>query len=51
MQIAILAFDGCFGSAVLGAVDMLTLARRVISKNDQPELYKISIVSVDGRVS
>ncbi len=49
MQIAILAFDGCLGSAVLGSVDMLTLARKIISKNDQVELYKISIVSVDGR--
>ena len=32
MQIAVLAFDGCLGSSVLGPVDMLTLARKMISK-------------------
>ena len=49
VQIAILAFDGCLGSGVLGPVDMLTLARKMLSKREQPELYSVSTVSFDGR--
>ena len=48
MQIAVLAFDGCLGSSVLGPVDMLTLARKMISKRGQPEPYSVSTVSFDG---
>ena len=33
MQIAILAFDGCLGSGVLGPVDLLSLGRRMITKS------------------
>jgi transcriptional regulator GlxA family with amidase domain len=49
MQFAVLAFEGCLGSAVLGAVDMLTLSRRMISKKGEGELYRVSTVSFDGR--
>jgi transcriptional regulator GlxA family with amidase domain len=49
MEIAILAFEGCLGSAVLGAVDMLTLSRRMIAKKGQGELYRVSTVSFDGQ--
>ncbi len=49
MKIAILAFDGCLGSGVLGPVDMLTLALKMLSKHGEPEPYRISTVSFDGR--
>jgi transcriptional regulator GlxA family with amidase domain len=49
MEIAVLAFDGCLGSAVLGPVDLLTLASKMISKRGQPEPYSVSTVSFDGR--
>ena len=50
MQIAVLAFDGCLGSAVLGPVDMLTLGRQMIRGAVKGgELFEISVVSFDGR--
>jgi transcriptional regulator GlxA family with amidase domain len=49
MQIVVLAFDGCLGSGVFGPMDMLTLARKMISKRGQPEPYSLSAVSFDGR--
>ena len=48
MQIAVLGFDGCLGSSLLGPVDMLTLALKMISKRGQPEPYSVSTVSFDG---
>jgi len=48
MQIAVLAFEGCLGSAVFGTVDMLTLSRRMIAKRGEEELYHVSVVSFDG---
>ncbi len=48
MKIAVLAFEGCLSSATLGAVDMLTLSRRMISNRGE-ELYRVCVVSFDGR--
>ncbi|HMK90978.1 MAG TPA: helix-turn-helix domain-containing protein [Methylocystis sp.] len=49
MEIAVLAFEGCLGSGVLGPLDMLTLGRRMISKKKHGELYGVSAVSFDGK--
>ena len=49
MQIAILAFDGCLGSGVLGPVDLLSLGRRMIAKSRSNPPFEVVIVSFDGR--
>lgn len=49
MDIVVLAFNGCLGSGLLGAVDMLTLSRRMISKKGQPQPYRVLTASFDGR--
>jgi len=49
MDIAILGFESCLGSAFVGAADILTLSRRMLTKKDAPELYRVVCVSYDGR--
>ncbi len=49
MQIAILAFDGCLGSGVLGPMDLLSLGRRMITKSRSNPPFEVVIVSFDGR--
>ena len=49
MDIAILGFESCLGLAFVGAADMLTLSRRMLTKKDAPELYRVVCVSHDGR--
>ena len=49
MEIAVLAFDGCLGSGVLGPIDILSMGRRMLSKKGEGELYSVSAVSFDGK--
>jgi transcriptional regulator GlxA family with amidase domain len=49
VKIAVLAFDGCLSSAVLGPIDLLTLGRSMIRQKAEGDLYDLAIVSVDGR--
>ena len=48
MQIVVLGYTGVIGSALLGAVDMLTLSRRMLRKKGQPEPFEVSTASFDG---
>lgn len=49
MEIVVLGYDGCLGSGLIGAVDMLMLSRRVISRAGEPMPYAVSTASFDGR--
>ncbi len=49
MDIVILGFKGCLGSAFVGAGDLLTLSRRMLAKPGQPKPYEVLTVSFDGR--
>ena len=49
MDIVILGFRGCLGSAFIGAGDLLTLSRRMLVKPDQPRPYEVLTASYDGR--
>jgi transcriptional regulator GlxA family with amidase domain len=49
MVVVVVAFNGCLGSGLIGAVDMLTLGRCMISKKGQPQPYRVLTASFDGR--
>jgi transcriptional regulator GlxA family with amidase domain len=49
VDIVVVGFNGCLGSALLGSVDMLTLSRRMIRRKGKPEPYRVLTASFDGR--
>ncbi len=49
MDIFILGFKGCLGSAFVGAGDLLTLSRRMLQKPGAPRPYEVLTASFDGR--
>ena len=49
MEIVVFGFRGCLGSAFVGAVDMLTLSRSMISKENEPPAFRVTTASSDGR--
>lgn len=49
MEIVVFGFRGCLGSAFVGAVDMLTLSRLMISKENEPPAFRVTTASSDGR--
>lgn len=49
MEIVVVGFNGCLGSAFIGLVDILTLSRRVISNDGRPTPFRVSTASFDGR--
>jgi transcriptional regulator GlxA family with amidase domain len=49
MDVVVLGYHGCLGSAFLGAVDILTLSLPMITKNGQPPPFRVLTASFDGR--
>jgi transcriptional regulator GlxA family with amidase domain len=48
MDIVVLAYDGVLGSGLVGAVDILTLSRRLVAKNEAGETFRVLTASLGG---
>jgi len=48
MDIAILGYDDCLGLGFIGAADLLLLSRRMLTKKDGAEPFRVLTVSYDG---
>ncbi|HYA80852.1 MAG TPA: helix-turn-helix domain-containing protein [Methylocystis sp.] len=48
MDVVVLGYRGCIGSALLGSADMLTFALRMISKPNKPAPFSVTTASHGG---
>jgi transcriptional regulator GlxA family with amidase domain len=49
VEIVVLGYTGCLGSGFVGALDMLTLSRRMLAKEGQPLPFRVTSASHDGQ--